>query len=181
MPATQKTPGVSPTPPFSHPLHLICQQIPLAPPSQYDQNLTTSHHHAAAPAHQQDECASLFQPHGTPSIRLPDPSVPTQVGSRPFAAPKRPVESHLPVEPHLSQSEVLTLALSGSSLPVPVWPSLPSPSPPVSAAATPCSSPDLQAFAPAVPSACSVFPRCLHWGSLTSFMSSEVTFPGGFL
>lgn len=38
-----QTPGVSPTPAilFPYPLHLICQQIPLAPPSQYDQNLTT--------------------------------------------------------------------------------------------------------------------------------------------
>ena len=108
--AQAKTPGVSPTPPFSRPLHLIRQQIPLAPPSQYDQNLTTSHHRAAAPAHQQDECASLSQPRSTPSIRLPDPSAPTQVGSRPFAAPKRPVE------PHLSQSEVLTLALTALKL-----------------------------------------------------------------
>lgn len=86
------------------------QQIPLAPPSQYDQNLTTSHHCTAAPAYQQDERASLSQPRGTPSIRLPDPSAPTQVRSRPFAAPKRPVA------PHLSQGEVLTLALTALKL-----------------------------------------------------------------
>lgn len=67
---------------------------------------------------------------GTPSIRLPDPRF-QHKSDHVLRCSKASRGVSPSVEPHLlSQSEVLTLALSGSSLPVPVWPSLPSPSPP---------------------------------------------------
>lgn len=125
-----------------------------------------------------------FQPHGTPSnpSGCQIPQVPTQVGSRPFAAPKRPVESHLPVSLTSLRVKFFDLGPLRLQPPCPCTraPLSQSLTPQSPAAATPCSflltSRHLHLLCS---SACSVFPRCSP-GALSPPFMSEVTFPGGF-